>query len=149
MPAERKQKNPQRYPEPTVGGFIVNSKGEILLCRSEKWLDKYTIPGGHIELGERIEEALKREVKEEVGLDIEPVRLLLMQEAIYSEEFYKPRHFIFLDFLCKTRDTAVKIDNKEIQSYVWVKPEEALQIKLDEFTKRLLNAYLKLNPELP
>src|SRR6266849_671930 len=101
----QQEKNPQRYPEPTVGGFIINANGEVLLCHSEKWMDNYTIPGGHIELGERMEDALKREVKEEVGLDVKPVRLLLMQEAIYSTEFYKRRHFIFLDYLCKTESS--------------------------------------------
>ncbi len=138
----QEEKNPQRYPEPTVGGFIVNPKGEVLLCHSEKWMDNYTIPGGHIELGERIEEALKREVKEEVGLDVKPVRLLLTQEAIYSKEFYKRRHYIFLDYLCKARNDRVRIDNKEIQSYIWVKPREGLKLHVDTYTKRLLLAYL-------
>ncbi len=137
--------NPQRYPEPTAGGFIVNPRGEVLLCRSEKWLDKYTIPGGHIELGERIEDALKREVKEEVGLDVEPMKLLLMQEAIYSKEFYKPRHFIFMDYLCRSKSAIVHIDNKEIQSYLWVNPERALKMNLDVFTRRLLKEYLNMS----
>ena len=139
----QRQKNPQRYPEPTVGGFIINPKGEVLLCHSEKWMNNYTIPGGHIELGERMEDAVKREVKEEVGLDVKPVSLLLMQEAIYSKEFYKPRHFIFLDFLCEARNSEVRIDNEEIQSYVWINPEKALGLQVDTFTKRLLKEYLK------
>ncbi len=138
------EKNPQRYPEPTVGGFILNPNGEVLLCHSKKWRDYYTIPGGHIELGERIEEALKREVKEEVGLDVEPVRLLLMQEAIYSEQFHKRRHFIFLDFLCKSKSNEVQVDNQEIQSYFWVKPRKALKMRVDTFTKRLLEEYLTM-----
>ncbi len=136
------QKNPQRYPEPTVGGFIINSEGEVLLCHSEKWMDNYTIPGGHVELGEQIEDALKREMKEEVGMDVKPVRLLLMQEAIYSTEFYKRRHFIFLDYLCKASSSEVRIDNDEIQSYLWVKPKKALGMRVDTFTRKLLREYL-------
>ncbi len=93
-------------------------------------------------MGERIVDALKREVKEEVGLDVEPLRLLLMQEAIYSEEFYKRRHFIFLDYLCKSSSSKVRVDNQEIQSYIWVKPEEAGKLRVDTFTKRLLKEYL-------
>ena len=97
MPASVEQRASQQqvYPEPTVGALIVNPEGKILLAKSHKWFDKYTLPGGHIEVGETMEEAVKREVKEEVGLDVEVVEFLLMQEAIFAEEFWKKKHFIF------------------------------------------------------
>ena len=50
--------------------MIVNKEGKILLAKSHKWFDKYTLPGGHIELGETMEEAVEREVKEEVGINV-------------------------------------------------------------------------------
>ncbi len=59
-----------QYPEITVGAVIFNSDNKILLCKSHKWNDKYIIPGGHIELGEKMETALKREILEETGLEI-------------------------------------------------------------------------------
>ena len=59
----------QIYPEPTVGALIINNKKEILLVKSHKWLNnKYSVPGGHVEIGESFEEAIIREVKEETGL---------------------------------------------------------------------------------
>ena len=58
-----------------MGALIVNSNGEILLVKSFKWGSKYTVPGGHIELGERSEVAVRREVKEEVGLEVEPTHM--------------------------------------------------------------------------
>jgi ADP-ribose pyrophosphatase YjhB (NUDIX family) len=73
-----------RYPEPAVGALIMNSKGQVLLAKSDKWQNRFTLPGGHIELGETAEQALKREIKEEVGLEIEPIKFLQFQEAIYS-----------------------------------------------------------------
>lgn len=42
-----------KYPEPTVSAVIFNPAGKILLCKSHKWGNKYVIPGGHIELGEK------------------------------------------------------------------------------------------------
>jgi nucleoside triphosphatase len=54
-----------RYPEATVGAVILNSEDKVLICKSNKWNQKYVIPGGHIEAGESMEEALVREVKEE------------------------------------------------------------------------------------
>ena len=62
--------NKQKYPEPTVGALIFNQEKEIFLMTSPKWKGKYVIPGGHIEMGEEIEQALRREIKEETNLNI-------------------------------------------------------------------------------
>src|SRR5438445_11268990 len=103
-PSDQKASQTQVYPEPTVGALIVNKQGKILLTKSHKWFDKYTLPGGHIEVGEPMKEAVTREVKEEVGLDVEVAEMLLMQEAIFAKECWKKKHFIFFDFLCKSKD---------------------------------------------
>ncbi|MBI2326712.1 NUDIX domain-containing protein [Candidatus Curtissbacteria bacterium] len=134
----------QKFPEPTVGALIVNTKGEILLVKSPKWFDKYTIPGGHAELGEDLETALIREVKEEVGLGVKVKKLLNWQEAIYSKEFYKPKHFIFFDYYCTTNNSEVKMDGREIIDFIWIKPEKAIKLKVDSFTRKTIGEYLKL-----
>ena len=131
------------YPEPTVGALIVNREGKILLAKSHKWFDMYTLPGGHIEVGESMTDAVRREVKEEVGLDVEVVETLLVQEAIFAPEFYKKKHFIFIDFYCKSKDQEVKLDQDEIQDYVWVFPGAAYNLKLDSFTRKTLDRYLE------
>lgn len=135
----------QAYPEPTVGALIVNKEGKILLAKSHKWFDKYTLPGGHIEVGETMIEAVAREVKEEVGLDVEVAEFLLMQEAIFANEFWKKKHFIFFDFLCRSRDQQVKLDGRELQEYVWEYPGAAFRLNLDSFTKKTLEKYLQRN----
>ena len=132
----------QVFPEPTVGGLIVNYEGKILLVKSYKWFDTYTLPGGHIELGETMVEAVKREVKEETGLDVEVKEMLLTQEAIFASEFYKRKHFIFIDFLCRSKDQQVKLDQQELQDYIWVYPGAAYNLKLDSFTRKTLDKYL-------
>ena len=134
----------QKYPEPTVGGLISHKSGEILLVKSFKWKDLWTVPGGHIEVGETAENAVKREINEEVGLDISSARLLLIQEAIYPKNFNLHKHFIFLDFLCLSESKDVELDNREIQEYVWMAPEEALKVNLEEFTRNLLNQFLSV-----
>ena len=132
----------QRYPEPTVGAIILNRKGQMLLVRSHKWGDRYTIAGGHVELGETLQDALRREIREEVGLEIKDVRFLMTQEAIFSPEFWEKRHFIFFDFVCRCKTEAVRIDGEEIQSYEWVEPTKAVRMKLDAFTRRMVKAFL-------
>ncbi len=135
----------QEFPEPTVGALIVNKEGKILLASSHKWFDRWTIPGGHIELGETMEQAVVREVKEEVGLDVHVVRLLLIQEAIYTSQFWKKRHYIFFDFLCRCETDKVIVDNREIQGYSWVWPGQALLMNLESFTRNVVEKYLGPN----
>ena len=141
--ADQKASHAQVYPEPTVGALIVNKEGKILLTKSHKWFDKYTLPGGHIEVGETMKEAVAREVKEEVGLDLEVAEMLLMQEAIFAKEFWKKKHFIFFDFLCKSKDQQVKLDGRELQEYVWEYPGAAFRLELDSFTRKTLEKYLQ------
>ena len=140
---DHKATQSQVYPEPTVGALIVNKEGKILLTKSHKWFNKYTLPGGHIEVGETMKEAVIREVKEEVGLDVEVGDMLLMQEAIFAEEFWKRKHFIFFDFLSKSKDQRVKLDGRELQEYLWEYPGAAFKLNLDSFTRNTLEKYLQ------
>ena len=133
----------QQYPEATVGALILNSKGEVLIVRSSKWNDKYTVPGGHIELGERAEDAIRREVKEETCLDVEVERLLLVQQAIYPRFYHKHEHFVFMDYLCRAKGTNVKLDGKELQHYIWVNPREALKLDIEQYTRNFVTKYLQ------
>jgi nucleoside triphosphatase len=115
----------------------------VLLAKSHKWHNRFTLPGGHIELGETAEEALKREIREEVGLEIENIRFLQFQEAIYSPEFIHRKHFIFLDFLCEAKTDQVQIDNEEIQDTLWVDPQKALEMNVEPFSKKTIAKYLE------
>ncbi len=133
----------QDFPEVTAGAFILNKKGEILLVKSPKWGEKFVVCGGHIDYGEKAEDTLKREVKEEVGLDIENIELLTVQEAIFDKNFHRKTHFIFLEFLCFAKNPSqIKIDNKEITGYLWIKPKDALKLDLEKYTKRVIKKFL-------
>ncbi len=92
-----------------------------------------------------MEQAVVREVKEEVGLDVHVVRLLLIQEAIYTSQFWKKRHYIFFDFLCRCETDKVIVDNREIQGYSWVWPGQALLMNLESFTRNVVEKYLGPN----
>lgn len=133
----------QYFPEPTVGALIFNPKGEMFLMKSHKWKNKYVIPGGHIELGEKMEEALKREISEETGMKIYDAKPLHYIEFIYDKAFWKKRHFIFFDFAAKTKSKKVRL-NDEAQEYIWVKPKEALRLPVEPYTKDAIKTYLSL-----
>ena len=131
-----------RYPEATVGAVILNSENEVLICRSNKWNQKYVIPGGHIEAGEGMEEALIREVKEETGLEIYDIKILGITESIYSESFQNQKHFIFVDFICRS-DSKQVVLNEEAQSYQWIDLCEIENYELEEYTANLLRELKK------
>lgn len=131
----------QIYPEPTVGAFIFNERGELLLLQSHKWPGRYVVPGGHVELGERLEEAVVREAWEETGLNVHDVEFINFQQFIHDPAFWKKRHFIFFDFACKTDELEVKL-NEEAEDYVWVEPGRALTMELDGYTRRSVEAWL-------
>ena len=133
-----------KYPEPTVSAVIINNDEEILLCKSKKWHNKYVIPGGHIELGEKMEDALKREVMEETGLSVSDIKLLGIQEFINSDSFTEDKHFISLDFLCRTENKNVTL-NDEADEYVWVDINKVMEYDLGGYTRFLFNEFLQKN----
>jgi len=132
----------QQYPEPISGALIFNQKNKLFLMRSHKWKHKYVMPGGHVELGERLEDALKREVKEETGLDIHSISFLGFKESVFDEDYWKKRHFIIFDFECKTNSIKVKL-NSEGQEYAWVTIGEALKLPIEPHTKEAIEMYME------
>jgi nucleoside triphosphatase len=129
-----------KYPEAVVGAVILNAKNKVLIVRSTKWNSKYIIPGGHIELGEKMKDALIREVKEETGLKIYDIELLSLKESIYSKSFGEQKHFIFIDYLCKTDSNEVKL-NDEADAYEWISLAELDEYNLENFVKNLLEEF--------
>lgn len=132
----------QKYPEPTVGALIFDEEDKVFLMTSPKWPGKYVIPGGHIELGETAEQALKREVKEETNLDVYNVQFIALQEFIFGKEFHKKRHFIFLEYACKAKNTDVAL-SEEGGEYVWASLDEALKLPLASYTRTTILKYKK------
>lgn len=127
-----------------VGSAIIeNNKGEILLVRSPKWSNKWTMPGGHIELGETISEALEREAEEETGLKLKPIKIIAFGELINSKDFHRSAHFIYFDLLCKAKTENVKIDNKEVKDFKWVTPKNALKMDLAESYDKTIKDYIE------
>ena len=134
----------QKFPEPTVGVFIFNQQGELLLLQSHKWPGAYVVPGGHVELGERLEETAIREAREETGLDIYDLEFINFQQFIYDPAFWKQRHFIFFDYAAKTDSKDVVLNN-EAQEYIWIEAKKALELPLDSYTRTSIERYLGIN----
>lgn len=98
------------------------------------------IPGGHLDLGEKVEQALKREIKEETSLNIYSLKFLNFREAVFDKHGWNNRHLIFFNYIAKTGSLDVKL-NSEAQEYCWVSLDEALRLPLLTYTRKTIEDY--------
>src|SRR5579859_1637893 len=85
----------REYPERPVigvGGVIVDRERTVLIRRgTEPLRGEWSIPGGTIEIGETLEEAVRRELREETGLEVRVLELIELFDRIYFENSAAPR----------------------------------------------------------
>ena len=136
----RKEFTETHVPIVTVGGLIFNAAGEVLMIRTHKWSNLWGIPGGKIKWGESSVDALRRELKEETNLDIRDIEFVLVQDCIHSKEFYRDAHFVLLNYTCICAGAPQVELNEEGVEFRWVSMSEALEMPINQPTRRLLLA---------
>lgn len=124
------------YPLPAVAALIAHA-GKVLIVRTHKWSGLWGVPGGKIDYGEDTLTALRREMREEVGLEIRDETYAFYSDIINDPLFYKPAHFLSLEFVAYSDSNQVK-PNEEIAEFAWVTLQEAFEYPINTYTKRLL-----------
>jgi len=104
----------------SVVAVIVDDDGRVLLTRRSipPFLDLWVMPGGKIDLGEPILEALKREVHEEVGLEVEVEELIDVFEHLTPGD--DNCHFVILYYRCRPLYCDVVHNEDEVAEFAWV-----------------------------
>ena len=124
----------------TVVKALITDRGEILIGKKDEEeghpiSGEWHILGGHLEHGEEVEEAVKREVKEETGLEVEVHQTVdIMSFAWDSGE--KDSLQIVLHCVADSHEAEPKDDLEEVK---WVKPDELAEQVHSEEAKRLEN----------
>ena len=132
-----------RQPELVVGALLLNPQGEVFVALFSKIAGHYAIPGGHVEYGETVAQALVRELREETNLTPTRYRLLRVGERI-RPPLYKDgtHHLVYLDFLVDRWTGELQLDNEELTDGLWLEPEAALDLPLTFTTRQAIEFYL-------
>jgi len=128
--------------QPKVGvGAVVTKQDNILLVkrRFEPSAGYWSLPGGHLEPGETLEEAVLRELLEETGLVGRNPKLLAVTEYICLNDIGLPKyHYVIIDFLIKDFKGELRL-NEESDDIGFFSIDNALNLKLSISTRKLLN----------
>ena len=136
----------REFPEaPLIGvGAVVVDRGRVLLVQrgTEPARGQWSLPGGLIELGESLTDAVVREVREETGLNVEPVELIELLDRIYRQGERVRYHYVVADYLCRVAGGELRADSDAAQVR-WVERAEwnsHSALKLDPITVRVIEA---------
>jgi 8-oxo-dGTP diphosphatase len=115
----------------SVAGVVVDRAGRALLIRRHDNAH-WEAPGGVLELDETIEAGVQREVKEETGLDVDPVALT----GVYKN---MSRGIVALVFRCQATNGELRT-NDEVTAFYWATAEEVITMAEEAFAVRVLDA---------
>lgn len=139
----------RRYPtRPFLGvGALIFDADKILLVERAKEPLKgfWSIPGGIVETGEKLEEAIRREVREETGLEVDGLSLFEIFERVIPDAEGKPEyHYVLIDYLCRRARGTLQAAS-DVSRVAWVSHEQLSSYRITEGTLGIVEkAFAKL-----
>ena len=111
---------------PVVGvGAVVVRDGKALIVKRahDPRKGEWSLPGGRVELGESLEDATRREIKEETGLDIEVGPLVEVFDRVHPLDGRIRYHFVIVDYLCLSHEGEARAGD-DADDVAWAAAEE-------------------------
>ena len=139
----------RRYPtRPFLGvGALIFDNGQILVVErgTEPLKGYWSLPGGIVEAGEKLEDAIRREVREETGLEIEPLSVFELFERIMPDaEGRAEYHYVLIDYLCRVTGGHLEAAT-DVSQAAWVTEQKLREYRLTEGTLAVVErAFAKL-----
>jgi 8-oxo-dGTP diphosphatase len=132
----------REYPErPLVGvGGVVIADGRALLIRrrSPPLEGEWSIPGGMLEVGETIEEGVRRELAEETGLEVRVLDFIEVFERIFPDQDGRTKyHFVILDYLCAVESGEARAAS-DVSDVAWARADELARYSLTTTATRVI-----------
>lgn len=120
-------------PRVAAGALFNDDEGRVLLVHPT-YKDTWDIPGGYVERGESPAAACRRELHEELGIDLKPERLIAVDWAPSESEGDK---LLFL-FACGHLNAGlITLDGRELDRWAWVEPAQLGQYVVDRIARRI------------
>ena len=123
------------HPLVGVGAVIVENDRVLLIRRGQApLLGEWSLPGGLLECGETLHEAVMREAREETSLTVEVGEMLGVYERVIRTDDGRVRyHYVLIDYLCRSVGGAIKAASDAAEA-AWFKKEELPALKLSADT---------------
>ncbi len=124
--------------------YLKGQEKEVLLVKTHKWGDRFSIVGGKVQRNERLADALKREVKEETGLNSGIEESICTFDELRNSAYYiSGTHRVFTDNVVLAEKRKVTL-NDEAEDYIWIPPSKALkELDIEPNAKITLELYTK------
>src|SRR5437879_3937453 len=103
LPSRRRMAAPEfpKRPSPAVGAIVFRGSQVLLVRRRDPpYQDRWSVPGGAIEVGETVEQAVIRETREETAVDVRPVEVITVGDFVEKQKDLVRWHYVLVDLLC-------------------------------------------------